>query len=340
MGSKAMLEYRLRNLIVSGYGTRLQREGDLIRVTCKDGEETQSFLLSPHNLEQVIIAGECTISSGFVRLLIENNVDLVFIEHQPIKFFARVVRSDSNMITELWRKQLDLSQERRLMIAREIEDAAIYNKMRILQRLSKDRSVEVSNEIDYFSDYRSKLQEAPDMESLMGIEGISTRQYFGALRQFIPPEFGFSGREKHPPPDPINALLSYGYTVLLSRVEYSLLLSKLNPFEGIIHSTYRDRPALGFDLMEEFRQPIIDRVVLSLVTKKEITPEDFESKGGFCTIKESPKRLFLDAIYSRFEEERQYGDKRISYLDIIFSQAKKLAEAITGRAPYEAFRWR
>jgi len=335
-----MLEYRLRNLIISGYGTRLQREGELIRVTYKDGGETRSMLLSPHNLEQIIIAGECSLSSGFVRLLIENKVDLVFIEHRPVKFFARVVRSDSNMITELWRKQLNISKEEQLRIAKEIEDAAIYNKMRLLQRLSKDRGIETTDDIDYLINCRMRIEGASDIEALMGIEGIATRKYFDALRKFIPLEFGFSSREKHPPPDPVNALLSYGYTVLLSRVEYSVLLAGLNPFEGIIHSSYRSRPALGFDLLEEFRQPIIDRVVLSMISRKQLTPDDFELGEEFCMIKEAPKRAFLDAIYSRLEDVHPYGDDRMPYLDIIFSQAKKLAKAIGEGVPYKAFRWR
>lgn len=86
------------------------------------------MLVSPKEVEQIIIAGESSITSGVVRLMLENGVDLVFVEHKPTNFFARVVRSDYNMITDLWRKQIGMSEERRLEIAREIVDCSI-NKM-------------------------------------------------------------------------------------------------------------------------------------------------------------------------------------------------------------------
>ncbi|MCW3140000.1 MAG: CRISPR-associated endonuclease Cas1, partial [Methanophagales archaeon] len=125
-----MIERRLRNIVVSGFGSKVFRENELVKIVTKEGEQVQ---VSPREVEQVIIAGEASITSGVVRLLLENEVDLVFVEHKPTNFFARVVRSDYNMITDLWRKQIVMGEDRRLEIAKEIMDCAIYNKLRILQ---------------------------------------------------------------------------------------------------------------------------------------------------------------------------------------------------------------
>jgi CRISPR-associated protein Cas1 len=332
-----MIERRLRNIVISGFGSKVSRENELVKIVTQDGEKLQ---VSPRELEQVIIAGEVSMTSGVVRLLLENGVDLVFVEHRPTNFFARVVRSDYNMITELWRKQLLMGEERRLEIAREVMDCAIYNKVRLLQSLAKNREVDYDTEIAYLNERRAYLASIIDSETLMGFEGDATKVYFGALRKIIPTDFGFLKRERHPPRDPVNSLLSYGYTVLKSRVEYGLMRAGLNPYEGILHLSYRNRSALSFDLMEEFRQPIVDRVVITQIAQRQVGRDEFEHRDEMCYLCEEVKKRFLDALYHRFEDVYTYHGERMAFLDIIFEQAKVLAKAIGNDERYEGFRYR
>lgn len=332
-----MIERRLRNIVVSGFGSKVSRKNELLKITTAEGENIH---VSPREVEQVIIAGEVSVTSGVVRLLLENGVDLVFVGHRPTNFFARVVRSDYNMITELWRKQILLNERGRLQIAKEIMDCAIYNKVRLLQSLAKNRDVDFDKEIAYLNSRRKNLLNINENERLMGLEGDATKTYFGALRKIIPEEFGFVKRERHPPRDPMNSMLSYGYTVLKSRVEYGLLRSGLNPYEGILHVAYRNRPALSFDLMEEFRQPIVDRVVMTQITQKQVHAEDFDRKEEMCYLREGIKRKFLEALYHRFDDAYTYRGERLPFLDIIFEQAKLLARAIGNEEQFEGFRYR
>lgn len=120
--------------------------------------------------------------------------------------------------------------------------------------------------------------------------------------------------------DPINSMLSYGYTVLLSRVEYGLMLAGLNPYEGVLHVAYRNRRVLSFDLIEEFRQPIVDRVVITQVGQRKIKVEDFERRPEMCYMKDGTKRNFLDALYRRLEDQYTYKGRRMEFLDIIFER--------------------
>ena len=332
-----MIERKLRNIVVSGYGSKVFRENELIKIVTKEGEQVQ---VSPREVEQVIIAGEASITSGVVRLLLKNGVDLVFVEHGPTNFFARVVRSDYNMITELWRKQILMREGKRLEIVREVIDCAIYNKLRILQSLAKNREVDFDKEIEYLSRRRAALRGIKKNETLMGVEGDATKTYFSALREIIPEEFGFEKRERHPPHDPLNSMLSYGYTVLKSRVEYGLMRAGLSPYEGVLHVAYRNRPALSFDLMEEFRQPIVDRVVITQITQKQVREEEFERREDMCYMSEEVRRGFLEALYSRFEDKYTYRGERMEFLDIIFDQAKLLAKAIGNDEKYKGFRYR
>ncbi|MDI6917816.1 MAG: CRISPR-associated endonuclease Cas1 [Thermoplasmatales archaeon] len=102
-----MIERHLRNIILSGFGNQIRKENDLVKIVVKEENDEKTFRFSPHEVEQIIIAGETSVTSGVIRLLLENNVDLVFVQHRP-NFFARVIRGDSNLITDLWRKQINL----------------------------------------------------------------------------------------------------------------------------------------------------------------------------------------------------------------------------------------
>lgn len=332
-----MIERRLRNIVISGYGVKVSRKDELIRISPKEGNPVQ---VSPREVEQVIIAGEASITSGVIRLLQKNGVDLVFVEHDPANFFARVVRSDYNMITDVWRKQILMDKGKRLAIAKEIMDCAIYNKLRILQSLAKNRAVDFDREVEYLNNRRATLHGIKSNAALMGVEGDATKTYFSALRKIIPAEFGFARREKHPPHDPMNSMLSYGYTVLNSRVEYALMHAGLNPYEGILHVAYRNRPALSFDLIEEFRQPIVDRVVITQITQHQVRADEFDQREDMCYMSERVRQMFLDALYQRFEDEYTVHGERLEFLDIIFEQAKLLAKAIGNNERYGGFRYR
>lgn len=227
-----MIQKKLRNVVVSGFGIDVRKDGDLIRVVENDGRST---LVSPREMEQLIICGDISVTSGAVELALTSGVDLVFVEHRP-NFFARIVREDYNMITELWRKQILLDPNRRLSIAREIVGCAIHNRIEIARSISANRDIDLRDGIERMKEAARSIAGCSSVESLMGIEGSAAREYFHSISKIIPEELCFDGREKHPPKDPVNAMLSYGYTVLRSRVEYALLLAGLNPYEGILHA--------------------------------------------------------------------------------------------------------
>ncbi len=331
-----MIEKKLRNLVISGVGYKIRKDGNLVSVRSNEGE---TIRFSPREIEQLIITGEASISSGTVKLLIENGVDLVFVTHRP-NFFARVMTMDDTRITDLWKRQILLDDSEALFIAQEMVDSSIYNKLRLLKITDRNRNLGLSVHIERLEAMREEVFSTKDREQLMGKEGASAREYFAALSVILPDRFGFTKRIKHPPTDPINSMLSYGYTVLASRVEYSLMLAGLNPYEGVLHSVYRNRRSLTYDLIEEFRQPIVDRVVMTLAGRGTVAPEDFEMSGDMCMFKDPAKKVYLNALYQRMEEKHNYEGESIPFLDIIYKQAKALAESIENGILYRGFKWR
>lgn len=333
-----MVERSLRNIVISSYGAKLSEEKNLLKISYRKDGETVNTLVSPREVEQVIVAGEVSITSSVIRLLLEHSVDLVFVKHRP-KLYARMTRADDKF-PDLWRKQIMLSTDKKLEISKEIVDCGIYNKMRLLQSLYKNRVIPIEETGDRFNKSRKSARAADSKETLFGVEGSATRLYWQAVNKLIPEPLGFDGREKHPPTDPVNSLLSYGYTVLQSRAEYSLMLAGLNIYEGVYHKAYRNRSALGFDLVEEFRQPVVDRVVLTLVSRGQVLMDDFTSDEEMCWIGGDLKRLYLDALYSRLEDKYEWNGEKLSYQDIILLQARRLADAIRNNSVYKGFRYR
>lgn len=122
-------------------------------------------------------------------------------------------------------------------------------------------------------------------------------------------------------------------------MERELLVAGLSPYEGIIHASYRNRPSLSFDLTEEFRQPIVDRAVITHIVRKQVSPNDFIYDGDGCFIDGDAKKAFLDALYLRLEQEYTYQEEKMQFLDIISEQAKRLASAIANDESYIGFRW-
>ena len=325
------IEKRLRNLVISGHGVKISRAGKVLLIEKGDAKER----VSPKGLEQLIVFGNCSVTSEAIRYLSREGVDIVFVDERHTQYL-RVVEANRNPMRECWLDQLRIGEGEQLELAKEFVASALYNRGRLLLQFesTKDKGREVM-------DTGARSAEASTLQELWGFEGEGTKLYFSSWKGIIPSDFSFNRRAKNPPPDPINSLLGYGYTVLKSIVEYALLRSGLNPYIGLLHRSYRDRPALAFDLMEPFRPVLVDRVVLTLIRRGSLRPSDFVSPSpGVVHIAGEGKRVYLERLYARMEDTHRYRGEAIEFLDILFMQAKELRDAIAGKREFRAFRWR
>jgi len=182
----------------------------------------------------------------------------------------------------------------------------------------------------------AEIARAGSLASLLGIEGAAARHYFGALGRMVRREFSFEGRVKHPATDPVNALLSFGYTLLLNEISSLLDGMGFDPYLGFYHEPDYGRPSLGCDLQEEFR-PVIDRFTLALVNNSMLKTEDFYSNpqtGGVYLQRDAMKRYF--AAY----EERmnlKASDGGPSIRQNIRVQIERLARTLKGEEDYQPF---
>lgn len=222
--------------------------------------------------------------------------------------------------------------EHSLSIARAIVEGKIANSLTLLRRTPARRSRIPSGIPSRLQHLRARCRQADSVGTLLGLEGSAARLYFHALRTLIPEEYGFIGRRRRPPTDPVNAMLSYAYTVLLAETTRAVLLAGLDPTSGFLHRPHRGRPSLALDLMEEFRSLIVDTTVLRLIATSAVRPAGFtttDSDG--CRMDAPTKRALITELERRLLTcvSHPYLRRKMSYRDCIEHQARHLTGLVT-----------
>lgn len=316
------------------------------RAGCRAGMLTISLekeTVSKHPLEQlqaVYIYGGCQISTQAVHSLLERGI--------PISYFSPAGRflgmtaglPTSGIDSRLGQARVFSNPAIRLVLARECVRAKIHNQRVLLMR-NGDVPASV---ISQMADLRDACAATETLESLRGVEGRAAALYFGHFGSMLKgadvADFDFNGRNRRPPMDPVNALLSMGYSILAKELTGTCHTVGLDPFIGFFHQPRFGRPALALDLMEEFRPLIADSVAISLLNRKEIDASDFvrTTKGVF--LNENGRRQFWQAWFRRLDSEvrhPQFG-YRMAYRRMLDVQARQIWRFFRGEAPgYHGF---
>lgn len=310
----------MRIIYVNSYGARIRAESDLILIE-KDGEKSY---ISPRKGEILIMGGGGSITAGAIKLMHECEMTFVVENHGELIAYLENPEHPYSAIVA----QIEIEHDKKMQIAREMILSSAKNRQVVLRKYG------ISG---VFSTEIESISSATDGEQLMGAEGAFTRAYFSYMRTLLDENFGFKRREKHPPPDPINSMLSYGYTILASKAMYAIKANGLSPRYGVLHATYRNKMPLVYDFMEEFRGPVVDMAVI--LASKKAKPTDFRVEKGFCYINEDMRKKLIEAVFERLFAEMKYYGKKMSLMDIIMYQATVLKEAIEGKSEYKGFNY-
>jgi CRISPR-associated protein Cas1 len=227
----------------------------------------------------------------------------------------------------------------RLAFARSVVAAKLHNQATLAVRFRWQRSTDVAAEL-------RKLKEATDatggLDGLLGLEGKGSAVYFAALVASLPEEWGFAGRRRQPPPDPVNAMLSFGYTLLYNHAATALTVAGLDPRVGLFHTARGTHQALASDLVEEMRW-LVDALVWSLVRRGRVSLADFAPSpdGRYpCWMSADFRRRFIAAFESRLHATftPPGEEESTTYRAFLAGQARRLREWVRGeRDAYPAF---
>ena len=244
----------------------------------------------------------------------------------------------------LWQKQLHFFQQAHFAIpfSQEIVKAKINN---YIQSLRFVEHPEVETILPQLLELKRLCENKTTRQSIRGVEGRAAALFYRAFGALLDERWQFPGRRRHPPPDPINAALSLGYTVLYHHLTVYILNAGLNPWQGIFHQSRANYCALSSDLQEEFRF-LIDRLVLTLIRRRQWKPEDFppvEKMGTVYRLPKTKKALFLQKVEEKLQERIQlnHPEGYFSYREIMALQIQQLKQILQGeRLTYQAFRRR
>jgi len=317
-------ELRGRTLYVFGFGTALHKKSSHFIIHSDDDEAD----IPVKEVDFIVMDGAGSISRSALELANYHNilVTVIDIKGRIIgRFttgkagFGKVVKTQIRMF----------DGKASNVLAKNVILQKTWNQTRLLTMHGKRRG-SMRNELYKLAD-RIKVQHssiknldinAPDFSArIMGFEGVSSTAYFNGISYLLPKEYKFKHRAGHPSTDPFNALLNYGYVILASFIDRSLMQQGFDPSIGFLHSGHR-YPALTYDVIEAFRQPIVDRACLSLVNKKMVKiNEDFEMRRY---ISDHGKIQLRDAIHQYFENKCIVGDKEMRFWDAIENQITSL----------------
>ena len=323
-------------LYITQQGAVLHKSGNQILV--KKGREVLQEIPIVH-LDEVVIFGNGHITTPTMGYLLNKNVPVSFLSSQG-KYKGKL-QPPYAKDTRIRQYQYAVAADppRCLELAKCFVRGKITNAIRFAQR-QRTQNAEVKAAMRAARQTLGKLDRAQNLESLLGYEGSGAAAHYRALRQLLRHDWGFTTRQFRPPPDPINAMLSLGYTLLHNHVYAFTNVVGLDPYCGYFHQPKHGHAALASDLMEEFRQVIVDGYVLSVVNNNRVKPEDFEQTNKSIRFTKQALDRFLIGYHGHMQKTFQHPtrNEKTNYLRCIELQVRHLARVIRGdEAVYKPF---
>lgn len=303
----------LNTLYATTEGASLRKDGENV-VAEVDGAERGRVPL--HMLGGVVVFGGIFVSPPLIGALARAGITLVLLDRQG-RFEARVEGPVSGNV--LLRRAQYQASEQPDEIVRSIVSAKIANQRAVLQRALRDhgegmaaeRRAAVEGMVDRLERILRRVAFTNEgIETLRGAEGEAANGYFAVFGDLIrspDADIRFNGRSRRPPRDPVNALLSFLYTLLTHDCRSAAESVGLDPAVGFLHRDRPGRPSLALDLMEELRPVMADRLALSLINRRQLRSSDFETRdGGAVLLSEAGRKTVLTAWQERKKEERKH----------------------------------
>ncbi|MBE9182540.1 type I-D CRISPR-associated endonuclease Cas1 [Oculatella sp. LEGE 06141] len=280
-------------------------------------------------VEQVVLMGNPQVTGDALMYALELGMSVHYLSSFGKHLGSALPGYSRNGQLRLAQYGRYLDAEPRLRLVKAIVSAKIHNQNAVLYRHAIRESP--------LKQRKSQVEQQKTLDQVRGIEGLAARDYFACWSEMVGDRWVFRGRNRRPPTDPVNALLSFAYGLLRVQVTAAVHLAGLDPYIGYLHEAQRGQPALVLDLMEEFRPLVADNVVLSVLNKREVQPQDFEESLGAYRLLEAPRKTFLQAF------ERKMGDEfkhpvfgyRCTYRRAVELQARLLARHLQEGIPYK-----
>lgn len=319
---------------VQEQGARVGKRGGVLVVT-REGEEIGQTRLK--DVSQLVLCGNVGITAQTVHLLCEASVPIVHLSRGHWFYGITSGITLKNAYDRAAQFQAASDPQRTLAFARALVEAKAANQRTLLLRNARPRPETLLTEMATLT---AKVQHAVTADALLGLEGGVAAKYFSAFASLLRPrdfdgEWDFATRNRRPPRDPVNALLSFGYALLAKECTVALLAEGLDPWWGLFHQPRHGRPSLALDLMEEFRPVVVDSAVITAVNTGMVAEKDFVRSSSGCVLKDGGRKAFIRAYEGRLDQlvTHPVFDYRCSWRSMIRLQARLLSRWLRGDVP-------
>jgi CRISP-associated protein Cas1 len=315
-------------------GAKLNHDGRRLIVS-KNDQELSSTPLA--HVSEIVVMGNVGLTTPVIKLLLGENIDVVFLTMDG-DYRGRLVGAATPHVL-LRRKQYRCLDEPEFgqAMAQKIVGGKVTNMRTLLQRHNRERNDPViASAVESLQASLERVPRTTTINSLNGVEGAATAAYFGAWRRLLKEDWKFEKRIRRPPTDPINVLLSFGYTLLARAAQSAVEAAGLDPYAGFLHVVEYNRPSLALDLMEEFRA-VVDGVIQWACNSGQIKPSDFAAGDAERPIlmSEEAKRKFIQAYENRMNEVIVHPrlNERLPLRRCVLAQARGVVDCIQRHAP-------
>lgn len=271
-------------------------------------------------VEQVLVLGDITLTTPAIHALLERHICVHYLSARGRSYGALTADWGKNSGVRLAQYALCTDPARRFVVARQCVAGKLLNMRTTLLRYARSREEraplqEAARQIQACLRALARLPAPADVDPgdrmhgfgpLLGLEGSASAAYYGVLGELLKGDWQFPGRVKRPPTDPVNALLSFGYTVLTNQIVSLVHAVGLDPGLGVLHQPGFGKPALALDMIEAFRPIVVDSVVITMINTGQIAPGDFVAELGAYRLKDDARKIFLEKLEARMIERVQH----------------------------------
>lgn len=329
----------MANLYITEQGSVLRKTGDRLIV---QKEDEVLLDVQCHKIDAVLIFGNVQFTTQAVHELFEHNIELALLTRTGRLIGQLTPPMPKNIELRMAQYERYKDKDFVLKISKAVVAGKLKNSLEVLRRFSYNHpETKLENGVNGLERLLREIQSKSTIPELMGIEGSGARIYFTGFSKMVGGEFDFKGRKKRPAPDPVNALLSFGYTLLFNEIASFLDGIGFDPYIGLFHRIDYGRPSLAADLIEEFRAPIVDRLTLRLINNNIFTLENFfpHPKSGSMYLKREKMRKYLEEYerYMSYEFDHPEKKEKTNFRKCFRDQVYKLAQAIMEKKDYLPF---
>lgn len=345
----------MATLYLTEQGTTVRYDHETLVVVIparEDGTPRRKVRVPLIRVDRVVVYGNITLTTPALAALLARRAEVCLCTRRG-RFLGRLHGPDGkNSLLRLEQYRAHDDPDRALVLAKAFVAGKLANMRTMLLRANRKRNdPAVGKAVDRLKELLEQVEglkrdptEAGDRGhpqagtaygTLLGLEGAGTATYFGVFSRLLREDWGFSGRQRRPPTDPVNALLSFGYVVLMNQVVSAVFLVGMDPYVGFLHSSQYGKPALALDVMEIFRPLVTDSVVLTVLNNGMLKREDFREEFGTWRLSDEGRRRFLEKLEERLDTEIEHPvfGYKATYRRVLELEIRLVARWLMGEIP-------